>query len=605
MTYQPVGTVVKPEPSPLPHHRVGATDADAERTRADDPGARWRRIFGHSRHQRALIGGGHAEQIALGAGYAEADHQIPLFGRVDAFHHHAATQGAGDLRHHLDNDFLGLVVHGGEHEIAVDLDHVERDPLQIPQGRIAGAEIVERHPDFQRFEFQDDVSNHRVIVDHRAFGNLEFEAMTGKTGSLERAHHRLLEPVGVLELRGTDADGDFDVLAPGRCIHASRHQDACAERLDQSDILGHLDEDFRTDEPEVWIDPARERFGSDHIPGRHVDNRLIMRMHEILLDGLSKLELDDRFALQRPFHPRIEHDGGVAVRGLSGIEGYVGVADQVLGLNRHVGGVDADAATDVSGAGLQHKGGRENVHDTVGRGHRVVRGHQDEFVAADTRDGRGFAVRDGHQALGYLAEELIAGRMPLSVVDDLEAIEVHEKNRDVEALGKFPLQDLGELAAVREPGQVVIARHFLFVVNQGAGLDRILLYFAADLTDAFEQDQDQEREQLRHRTRHAEHAEHDRQSQNDGLNTDKAAERRVAGRVHHHVADRDHADDVTSGFVAVKHDVEEHYAHRREQRQTREDETGFVQADVPPPDLVREPRVVEHYKLADDDYRNE
>ena len=53
-----------------------------------------------------------------------------------------------------------------------------------------------------------------------------------------------------------------------------------------------------------------------------------------------------------------------------------------------------------------------------------------ELVAAEAREGVAFAQARAQQR-GYLAQQLVAGRVPARVVDDLELVEVEVQHRVV------------------------------------------------------------------------------------------------------------------------------------------------------------------------------
>ena len=101
------------------------------------------------------------------------------------------------------------------------------------------------------------------------------------------------------------------------------------------------------------------------------------------------------------------------------------------------------------------------VRDLQGIGRSAVLQQQRELVAAEA----GHDVRRAHlgaQQLAELPQQLVAGHVAASVVDDLEAIEVHEAHRVGHAgrVAHFEgvLQARLEIAPVLEPGERVVAR---------------------------------------------------------------------------------------------------------------------------------------------------
>ena len=60
------------------------------------------------------------------------------------------------------------------HERLIDLDRIERKSLQIGQGRIAGAEIVEREAGAKLADAGQHLRRIFGIFHHQAFGQFEF-----------------------------------------------------------------------------------------------------------------------------------------------------------------------------------------------------------------------------------------------------------------------------------------------------------------------------------------------------------------------------------------------------------------------------------------------
>ena len=93
-----------------------------------------------------------------------------------------------------------------------------------------------------------------------------------------------------------------------------------------------------------------------------------------------------------------------------------------------------------------------------------ARQDDDEFVAAQARDGVGFAHRRGEPLRDRL-QQLVAGIVTQRVVDALEMIEIEEQARDVRAvalrLREDLLQPLVQERAVRQSGQDVVLRELV------------------------------------------------------------------------------------------------------------------------------------------------
>ena len=81
---------------------------------------------------------------------------------------------------------------GGDvaHERAVDLQGVDREPLQIADRRIAGSEIVDGEMDAHFAQRLEGADRSRGIVDEDALGDLELQLLRRKLVVAERAGHR-------------------------------------------------------------------------------------------------------------------------------------------------------------------------------------------------------------------------------------------------------------------------------------------------------------------------------------------------------------------------------------------------------------------------------
>ena len=213
------------------------------------------------------------------------------------------------------------------------------------------------------------------------------------------------------------------------------------------------------------MNPAHQRLDSDDHAGRERDARLVVQ-HELLVrQGAMKLDLEVLARLERRAHLGIEHLEPVALLRLAGIEGKIRVLQQFLGLGP-VGGIDRDAdgragahlvIADTIGLG-------QCIDDFLGQDHgalgRVELGldHR-ELVAAEPGHGVGLAHHP-LEVLGDGLEQLVADRVPEGIVDLLEAVEVHEVNREeflvALGLGDRRHQAVPEQGAVGKIGQRVV-----------------------------------------------------------------------------------------------------------------------------------------------------
>ena len=108
---------------------------------------------------------------------------------------------------------------------------------------------------------------------------------------------------------------------------------------------------------------------------------------------------------------------------------------------------------------------RHHLLDQIGEGFPIAaKWHQrDEFVAAET-SGHAAGGKEFMQSIGDCAEDGVAGRVPMQIVDRLESIEIdldHGERRCVGAFRQGGLERLVEQSTVRQPGQRVVPRRLL------------------------------------------------------------------------------------------------------------------------------------------------
>src|SRR6185312_15260824 len=93
----------------------------------------------------------------------------------DALDEHRQTKRAAKRHHRLDDDAaIGGTAERG-HEALINLDLVERKPLQVPEIGIAGAEIVKRNTHAELVQILDALDHLVRVVDEHAFGNFQHQ----------------------------------------------------------------------------------------------------------------------------------------------------------------------------------------------------------------------------------------------------------------------------------------------------------------------------------------------------------------------------------------------------------------------------------------------
>ena len=137
-----------------------------------------------------------SEEVALGDVAAEGAQRGELVGRFDALgddDHPERVRHRGDALH----DRRGaLVAAQAQDERPVDLEHVDREAVQVRERRVAGAEVVERERDAELVQRLQQRDRGLGLVHERRLGELEAELVGGQAGALEDALDRAEESRG-------------------------------------------------------------------------------------------------------------------------------------------------------------------------------------------------------------------------------------------------------------------------------------------------------------------------------------------------------------------------------------------------------------------------
>ncbi|MHC2438586.1 hypothetical protein ACVMB0_005961 [Bradyrhizobium sp. USDA 4451] len=374
-------------------------------------------------------------------------------------------RSAGDRDHRADNRGRARVAGDFLDEAAVDLDLVEREPLQILQRRVAGAEIVERDVDAERTELAERDQRGIVIGDQHRLGDLEFQparvepALGERIGNLQRQR---LRP----ELDRRDVDRKPYMRRPGRRLDAGGAQHPLPDLLDQSGLLGDRYEIRRRDHAAHRMAPAQQRLAAGHFVAAQVDQRLVMQFEAALGQRGPQIGLKRTAQIGLLLHRRIEEAIGPAAGGLGRVHRKVGAfqqAEQVGAVARGDRDADTGIARQPMAEAVERRAqrlidARHEVADVVVRGDVVL--DDRELVAAEPRDE---VVRSDRlpQLLGHAAQEFVADRMAERVVDPLELVDIDIVDREFAhpglpqqlfrvALEQRPVRQIGQRIVMRE-----------------------------------------------------------------------------------------------------------------------------------------------------------
>ena len=135
------------------------------------------------------------EQIALSLGAAARLQPDPLLLGLDPFCRRTDVEAAREVEHRLDDGHRLFVFVNFAHEGLIDLQSVERERAQVGQGRIAGAEIVERDADAAAFETMQYFAHRGVFDQRNGFRDFEFEPFGRQTAVGKHTFNFLNETV--------------------------------------------------------------------------------------------------------------------------------------------------------------------------------------------------------------------------------------------------------------------------------------------------------------------------------------------------------------------------------------------------------------------------
>jgi hypothetical protein len=178
------------------------------------------------------------------------------------------------------------------------LQHIDRQPLEIGQGRLPRAEVVDREPDTQLVQPPNHGIGARRVSEDRVLGDLEREALRRDPRPLE-AVRDLARERRVEQLARTDVDGDVDVVAvvsPGPALGEGGLEHVSRQRPDHPGLLRERDELLRLDEAERGVLPAHERLDAADRAGQRGRERLVVDVDLAVLDRPAQIR-DDLQAL--------------------------------------------------------------------------------------------------------------------------------------------------------------------------------------------------------------------------------------------------------------------------------------------------------------------
>ena len=232
----------------------------------------------------------------------------------------------------------------------------------------------------------------------------------------------------IAELDRRDIHRKADARPIKRIAASSFHHEG-ADLVDEAALLGNRHEDIRRHEADLGMQPAYQRLDPARLHRGGVEDRLIDDREAVLLERLAQLVGKAHALGARGVDRRVVEGDAVAAELLGEIHRDVGAAQQFLGADRLVVGQrDADAGADLDEAAVERDRIVEKADEAVADLSRALHRlraveHDGELVAADTGE-KPDALADVREAVGDMAQQIVARLVAIGVVDFLEAIEI-------------------------------------------------------------------------------------------------------------------------------------------------------------------------------------
>jgi hypothetical protein len=410
--------------------------------------------------------------VALDLVAAEFLKEVRLLPGLDALGDHLQPEAPGQGQDGPGDGNILRVAGQILDEATVDLQGIDGQALQVAERGIAGAEVIDRHPDAELAEFAEGLHRRGQVLDQQAFGDLHLQEARLQSDPCQD----LADPPGQTALLH---------LAPGE-IH--RHGDGVTPIMQAAGKAASLKQRpvaHLGDQPGLFQDGhklvRRHRAEFRRVPaqqGLQTDYRGIGKTHLGLVEqaqfGALQGVAQTVFHLHAPGRPG-GHVGGEELvvgtpQALGVVHRRIGIAGQAVGI-AGIGGIQGDADTGadhhvVTGE-IQRRGNPvEDGLGHLGGADGVVQAFQDhgEFVAAESRYGV-CGTHAGAQTTGDLLEHGIADGVPQAVVDGLEVIQIDEHQAELtlvtRCLGHGMFQAVAEQGPVGQTGEDIVMRQEL------------------------------------------------------------------------------------------------------------------------------------------------
>ncbi len=396
--------------------------------------------------------------VALGARAAHGPQAGGLFSGFHAFGHHRDGEAPGHAEHGGHDGLVLRRVQQVAHEALVHLQAIERQPAEIGQRGVAGAEVVDGDLHAERADRRQPRAGHAIVLQQHRFGEFQRQVPRGQAAVQQDLLQGVLE-IGLDELPRRDVDVDVEAVRqlrqpPGDGVRGFA-QHPFAEAQDQIGGFRHGDEHAGRHHAARGALPADQGLGADGAAGGELHDRLVVQHELTALQGVPQFG-SQAHALQGALHH---------VRG----EGHALATAHPLGLAERTARVAQPvrqpAGRQRAGHGPHGNGqlhfvladrkrlGEDVLDGTPGIGRRGCLAGQvqeREFIAAQSRGERRRGQRAAHPVRRRL-QQPVARVQTHAVVHRAEGIDARQHQHG--PLGVGPVGFLQEAAAREQAGQ--------------------------------------------------------------------------------------------------------------------------------------------------------
>ena len=410
--------------------------------------------------------------MALGKVDAQLAELLEHAGRLDELGHRRHPDHLRDVAEAPHRRQVQRIAAQLADELAVDLQHIHRQRLQIAEGRGPGAEVVQRDADAQRAHRRHEARRIMRPGDRRGLGDLEAQHLHIEAGLAHQVGHIVAKaPVAERLARQVDRDALGAQPGDGRPVQLREdlsHHPAIdaggqleALRRRQEMAGRHQRAVVAVTQPQQHLAVQAAVLAADR------QDALRVQLEAVLVERLLEPARPVHLTLvpaQRLVGVEPEVDpvapgllGDIAGR-IGGLHYRIGLAP--AGIQRH----QADARSHPEAPAVMHEAEflhalADQLRDTLRLMNAAALQQHAELVAAQTRQrvARSHAVA---QQLADLQQQPISGRVAAGIVDQLELVQIEIEQRMAGALLARTLQHLlqapVELAAVEQTGQQIV-----------------------------------------------------------------------------------------------------------------------------------------------------